>query len=207
MDGVVARLYAGRGAAETGNVKRGLRRLEPARPPRYPSPVESEYEVVNRVREIRKRLGMRQEDLATQVGVSRQTIIALERGRLLNPSIFTCLNLARVLGEPVGYLFCLSPKQVQGEKEQEDASGDVAREVRTDEDAGLRPSLPPEEEPAAVEPEEPPEAVFEMARKQAEPPEVLGPQEEPAAEPRDPERRAPEERKESPPVQGVWDFD
>jgi putative transcriptional regulator len=65
--------------------------------------------VANRVREIRKKLGLRQEDLAREVGVSRQTIIALERGREVNPSIQTCLLIARVLREPADFLFYLVP--------------------------------------------------------------------------------------------------
>ncbi len=60
------------------------------------------------MREIRRRLGMRQEDLAREVGVSRQTIISLERGAMANPTITTCLRLARVLREPVDYVFYLT---------------------------------------------------------------------------------------------------
>jgi putative transcriptional regulator len=39
----------------------------------------------NRVKELRSRLGLRQTDLADEIGVTRQTIIAIEKGRL-NPS-------------------------------------------------------------------------------------------------------------------------
>lgn len=63
--------------------------------------------IQNRVREVRRRLKLRQEDLAHEVGVTRQTIIALERGRLQNPSVMTCLKIAKVLREPVEYLFYL----------------------------------------------------------------------------------------------------
>ena len=41
----------------------------------------------NRIEEIRKARGIRQEELAQQLGVSRQTISSLETGRY-NPSIF-----------------------------------------------------------------------------------------------------------------------
>ena len=49
---------------------------------------------------------MRQVDLASEVGVTRQTIIAIEKERL-NPSIMLCLKVARVLREPVDYVFYL----------------------------------------------------------------------------------------------------
>lgn len=60
----------------------------------------------NRVRELRARLNMRQADLAREVDVTRQTILAIEKGRL-NPSILVSLKIARVLREPVGYVFFL----------------------------------------------------------------------------------------------------
>ena len=69
--------------------------------------------VANRIREARRRLGLRQQDVADKVGVTRQTIIALEKGRLTNPSIQTCLLLGRLLGEPVDYLFYLVPYRDQ----------------------------------------------------------------------------------------------
>jgi len=50
----------------------------------------------NRVRELRTRLDMRQSDLAREIGVTRQTILAIEKGRL-NPSINIALKTARVL--------------------------------------------------------------------------------------------------------------
>jgi len=61
----------------------------------------------NRVREIRLRLGIQQQQLAREVGVSRQTIIAIEKGRLENPTIRVCLKIARILREPVDYVFYL----------------------------------------------------------------------------------------------------
>lgn len=97
--------------------------------------------VVNRVREIRKKLGLRQEDLAREVGVSRQTIIALERGREVNPSIQTCLLIARVLREPVDFLFYLVPAR-RGEE--------AADAPRGDEPEPAAPQSTPEPEHAAV---------------------------------------------------------
>ncbi len=64
----------------------------------------------NRVRELRTRLDMRQSDLAREIGVTRQTILAIEKGRL-NPSINIALKTARVLREPVDYVFYLEHQQ------------------------------------------------------------------------------------------------
>ncbi len=59
-----------------------------------------------RLREVRTRLGLSQEKLARAVGVTRQTIIAIERGRYL-PSLPLALKLAAHLGVPVEELFRL----------------------------------------------------------------------------------------------------
>lgn len=48
----------------------------------------------NRVRELRAQLSLTQEDLAEQVGVSRQTIISIESGRY-NPSIILAYKIAQ----------------------------------------------------------------------------------------------------------------
>jgi putative transcriptional regulator len=60
----------------------------------------------NRVRELRSRLNLRQADLAREVNVTRQTILAIEKERL-NPSVVVSLKIARILREPVGYVFYL----------------------------------------------------------------------------------------------------
>ncbi|MDZ4858520.1 MAG: helix-turn-helix transcriptional regulator [Candidatus Hydrogenedentes bacterium] len=62
----------------------------------------------NRVKELRERLDVRQSALARDVGITRQTIIAIEKGRL-NPSIVICLKIAKLLREPVDYIFYLEP--------------------------------------------------------------------------------------------------
>lgn len=49
----------------------------------------------NRLRELREMSSMTQEDLAVRVGVSRQTIISLEKGKY-NPSISLAHSLAKV---------------------------------------------------------------------------------------------------------------
>ena len=48
----------------------------------------------NRIEEIRKQKGIRQEDFARSMGVSRQTISSLETGRY-NPSIQLAYKIAR----------------------------------------------------------------------------------------------------------------
>ena len=48
----------------------------------------------NRIEEIRKERGIRQEELAKMLGVSRQTISSLENGRY-NPSILLAYKIAK----------------------------------------------------------------------------------------------------------------
>ena len=60
----------------------------------------------NRVRELRMVRNLRQADLAHQVQVTRQTILAIEKDRL-NPSIRLSLKIARILGEAVDHVFYL----------------------------------------------------------------------------------------------------
>ena len=50
-------------------------------------------EVVNHVREHRKQMGITQEELAGAVGVSRQSIISIEKGQYV-PSLQLALKLA-----------------------------------------------------------------------------------------------------------------
>lgn len=57
----------------------------------------------NRLEEFRTEKGITQQELADLVGVSRQTIISLERGRY-NPSIILAFRLAR--------LFCISVEEL-----------------------------------------------------------------------------------------------
>ena len=48
----------------------------------------------NRIEEIRKEKGIKQEDFAKLMGVSRQTISSLETGKY-NPSIFLAYKIAK----------------------------------------------------------------------------------------------------------------
>ena len=51
-------------------------------------------------------MGLRQEDLANQLGVTRQTIIAVENDKY-NPSLELALKLAKLLNTTVEDLFIL----------------------------------------------------------------------------------------------------
>jgi len=68
--------------------------------------MKDKWTLKNRVRELRARLGFRQSDLAREVGLTRQSIIAIEKGRI-SPSVAVALHIARVLREPVEYVFYL----------------------------------------------------------------------------------------------------
>lgn len=60
----------------------------------------------NRLEELRLERGVRQEELAEALKVSRQTISSLENGRY-NPSILLAIRLARYFGMPVEDIFFL----------------------------------------------------------------------------------------------------
>ncbi len=58
----------------------------------------------NRIEEIRSARGIRQEELAKAMGVSRQTISSLENGRY-NPSILLAHKIARFFGLAIEEVF------------------------------------------------------------------------------------------------------
>ncbi|MBR2942256.1 MAG: helix-turn-helix transcriptional regulator [Clostridia bacterium] len=58
----------------------------------------------NRLEELRKERGVRQEDLAQALGVSRQTVISLEKGKY-NPSLALAFKLARYFALPIEEIF------------------------------------------------------------------------------------------------------
>lgn len=60
--------------------------------------------VVNTVYELRSNKGVTQEELAHAVAVSRQTIIAIEKGKY-TPSVHLALALAHYFKVPVEYIF------------------------------------------------------------------------------------------------------
>ncbi len=67
--------------------------------------------VGNQVRKLRFLHGeMTQEALADGLGVARQTIIAIEKGKY-NPSVGLAIRIARVFGLPVEEVFFLSDSE------------------------------------------------------------------------------------------------
>jgi putative transcriptional regulator len=60
--------------------------------------------LINHIKQHRARLDMTQEDLANRVGVRRQTILAIEKGRYA-PSAVLAFRIARELGMRVDDLF------------------------------------------------------------------------------------------------------
>jgi len=64
---------------------------------------EVEY-VGNKVREFRTQADMTQDELARSIGVSRQTIIAIEKSNY-TPSVLLALKLARTFNTSVENIF------------------------------------------------------------------------------------------------------
>jgi len=60
----------------------------------------------NKIKILRKELGLRQEDVANQLSVTRQTIIAIENDKY-NPTLELAMKLARLLNTPVEQIFQL----------------------------------------------------------------------------------------------------
>ena len=58
----------------------------------------------NKIEQIRKERGIRQEDFARLMGVSRQTISSLETGRY-NPSIFLAYKIAKFFDMTIEEVF------------------------------------------------------------------------------------------------------
>ena len=60
--------------------------------------------LVNRVKDYRKGRGLTQEDLAIKVGVSRQTIISIEKNKFI-PGLDIALKISQSLNISVDRLF------------------------------------------------------------------------------------------------------
>ncbi len=63
-----------------------------------------ERRLKNKLEELRKQRGIKQEDLANALAVSRQTIGSLENGRY-NPSIILAFKIARYFGVRIEDIF------------------------------------------------------------------------------------------------------
>lgn len=68
----------------------------------------------NQLENLRLKKNMTQQELADLVGVSRQTIISLERGRY-NPSILLAYRLARLFELSIEDVFIFSEEEVNNE--------------------------------------------------------------------------------------------
>ena len=67
----------------------------------------------NRLKQLRLDKGLTQESLASIVGVTRQTVIAVEKGKFV-PSVKLALELARALDIPIVEIFWLD--SAEGER-------------------------------------------------------------------------------------------
>jgi putative transcriptional regulator len=65
----------------------------------------------NRLEELRKQRGLRQEELAAALEVSRQTIGSLENGRY-NPSILLAFKIARYFDVSIEEIFILEEESI-----------------------------------------------------------------------------------------------
>lgn len=66
----------------------------------------------NRIEEIRKERGIRQEEFARMMGVSRQTISSLETGRY-NPSIFLAYKIAKFFEMTIEEVFIFEEEEMK----------------------------------------------------------------------------------------------
>jgi putative transcriptional regulator len=63
----------------------------------------------NQIRELRALRNITQQELADKVGVTRQTVIAIEQDKY-SPSLETAFKVAGVLGVPIEQCFQYDPK-------------------------------------------------------------------------------------------------
>lgn len=61
----------------------------------------------NNIKQLRKQAGLRQQDMAKQLGVSRQTIIAIENDKY-NPTLELAMKIAVLLKLKVEDIFFLN---------------------------------------------------------------------------------------------------
>ncbi|WP_328475068.1 helix-turn-helix transcriptional regulator [Actinoplanes sp. NBC_00393] len=60
--------------------------------------------ITNRITELRRVAGMSQAELGDRVGVTRQTVNAIEAGKY-SPSLEVAFKIAQVFGEPLETVF------------------------------------------------------------------------------------------------------
>jgi len=67
-----------------------------------------------RIKELRARYDLTQDDLAKRVGVRRETILYLEKGKY-NPSLMLAHQIARTLNTTIGDLFVFEDEKTRNE--------------------------------------------------------------------------------------------
>ena len=65
--------------------------------------------ISNQIRDLRAALNMTQQDLADKIGVTRQTVIAIEQDKY-SPSLETAFKVALALGVPLDQCFQYNPR-------------------------------------------------------------------------------------------------
>ena len=79
--------------------------------------------ITNRIRTLRFHAGeMTQAELARQVGVTRQTVIAIEQGKY-SPSLEVAFRMARVFGVPLEDVFQYPATDPAGDPARDPESG------------------------------------------------------------------------------------
>lgn len=68
--------------------------------------MEEKETVNNCVHHYRTLLGMTQQQLANKIGVTRQTIISIEKGNYI-PSVLLAIKIAQAFNQPVEEVFAL----------------------------------------------------------------------------------------------------
>lgn len=66
--------------------------------------------MTNRIKELRARNNLTQSDLARKVGVRRETIVFLEKGKY-NPSLKLAHDIARVFGMKIEEVFVFDSQE------------------------------------------------------------------------------------------------
>jgi putative transcriptional regulator len=65
--------------------------------------------IKNQIRDLRAALNMTQQDLADRIGVTRQTVIAIEQDKY-SPSLETAFKIALIFAVPLEKVFQYEPK-------------------------------------------------------------------------------------------------
>lgn len=101
--------------------------------------------MVNQLKLMRNRKGMTQEQVAEQVGVSRQAVAKWEKGETL-PDIESCVHLADLYGVPLDMLVRGLKNETQGEDSQQmfgcvrmNDKGQITLPVQLRDAFGLKP--------------------------------------------------------------------